>query len=199
MHLVGFGEIGTYLRESREALGIPPERPVRDLHLRPSYIEAIETGHIEGLPGAAYARGYIGKYADYLGVDKRMVLAAFDQALHFRGASPYPEPTRRDARPGAPILLVCGVLLLLLMGAWRLLWPAASKPAEEATQLPVAAAPALLPGPMPRATARECWAYLPPPEGAKLACYRADTPKILGLQPKMRYSSELQISLPPRD
>ena len=100
LHLVGFAEIGSYLREVRQSLGMDAAQAARALHLRPKFLEAIEAGNLDELPGLTYARGYLTSYADYLQLDRAVLLKAFDEATQFRPGAPYsPEPTRREVRP----------------------------------------------------------------------------------------------------
>lgn len=188
VHLVGFAEIGAYLKEARELLGLPLERPVRDLHLRLPYLQAIEAGQPETLPGQAYARGYAKNYADYLGVDSGMILQAFDQAVLFRDPVSYPAPTRGEARPNRALLLVCAIGLLLLMGAWRL-FSSADAPGEERPPIPMAApAPVLA----PKESARACWSHLPTQHRGP-ACYSPPSAPPSRPTPTMRYGTELQL------
>lgn len=189
VHLVGFAEIGAYLREAREALTLPIERPVRDLHLRLPYLQAIEEGRPEALPGQAYARGYAKNYADYLGVDTAMILQAYDRAVHFRDPVQFPAPTRREARPNRALLVLCAIGLLLFMGAWRL-FSSAGMPGEE--HVPVAIA-APVSSSLPKESARNCWSHLPT-ETKGPACYSAPAKAATRPSPTMRYGTELQLT-----
>ncbi len=185
IHLVGFAEIGAYLRAARESLGVPLEQPARDLHLRVPYLQAVESGQPEGMPGMAYARGYTKKYAEYLGVDTAIIMRAFDQAVHFRDPVLPPAPTRHEARPHRMLLLLCAVVLLLLMGAWRMLWPLDRAAPEKMTATSASIQ-------LPAGSARACWLHLPV-DWAGPACYSQASTKPLRPTPTERYGTELRL------
>jgi len=195
LHLVGFAEIGSYLREVRQSLGVDAAQAARALHLRPKFLEALEAGNLEDLPGLTYARGYLSSYADYLQLDKVVLLKAFDEATKFRPSVPYsPEPTRREARPGWILIGLSLLVLIGIMFAWqKVIAPSADRMLESAPEKPMlsVAAPAKLGGlgsVVPQA--RACLSAMPV-EGASPFCYWQPLPRWLGMTPKMRYSSEL--------
>ncbi|MCA9914290.1 MAG: helix-turn-helix domain-containing protein, partial [Anaerolineae bacterium] len=59
--------IGEMLRDFRESIGVTLPQAARDLHIKQSYLIALEEGKLEVIPGGAYAKGYMKKYAAYLG------------------------------------------------------------------------------------------------------------------------------------
>jgi len=62
-------DVGPYLRGLREHYKLSAQDVSARLHIRVKYIQAIEMGDIEQLPGKVYARGHIASYAEFLGVD----------------------------------------------------------------------------------------------------------------------------------
>ena len=58
--------VGKILREQREAKGLTFEDVESSTSIRRSYIEAIENGKYDKLPGLVYARGFVRNYADFL-------------------------------------------------------------------------------------------------------------------------------------
>lgn len=116
--------VGQYLREVRESLGIPVRQVSDHLYIRLRYIEAMEAGRFDALPGAAYARGYVQKYAEYLGVGP--TLAAFievpEKTTTEVVGAPLPTQTQREffipvtaEKPKPPQLLWWGIGVLLLL------------------------------------------------------------------------------------
>jgi hypothetical protein len=61
--------IGKRLAEARAALGVELAEVEQRLKIRSLYLRAMEEEHWDSLPGAAYARGFLRTYADYLGLD----------------------------------------------------------------------------------------------------------------------------------
>lgn len=62
-------EIGDRLRAARLEKGLTLKDIQLVLKIRQRYLEAIEAGRLEDLPGAVYARGFIRSYARYLDMD----------------------------------------------------------------------------------------------------------------------------------
>ena len=193
--LVGFGEIGAYLKEIRVSLRISVEQAAHALHVRPRYIEAMESGTLEALPGLTYARGYTRKYAEYLGVEPNELMRAFDQTLSRRAEIVgQPEPTRREARPGVAILLISALALLLLMGTWRVLWPLAVTLTHTSESSLAIASPAEPPHAPVRDWARACLAKMPPLVPQPVCYTRPAPPAWPGMVRRRLFDSRLAFS-----
>jgi len=94
------GESGTggslaSLRAIREKKGVSLEQASEDLELSVIYLEFIEGGHIERLPGPGYARSMLTMYAEYLGLDSAKVLSRLQLEECF--ASPVFEPATSES------------------------------------------------------------------------------------------------------
>ena len=68
------------LREMRENLGHDLETVSADLRIRLVYLEAIETGRLEDLPGNVYVSGFLRAYSDYLGLNGEEIVHRFKMA-----------------------------------------------------------------------------------------------------------------------
>ncbi len=66
-------DIGNFLRESREAKGISLIEAEKDLKIRRKYLQALEEGNVDVIPGKAYFIGYLRNYCKYLDVDEENV------------------------------------------------------------------------------------------------------------------------------
>ena len=89
---------GAMLRQQREALGLDLTDVAAMLRIKPAYLEALEAGRPDELPGAVYAIGFIRAYADYLGLDNREMLRLFKQQLTLlfgKTGSRFSDPARR--------------------------------------------------------------------------------------------------------
>ncbi|UOF89416.1 DUF4115 domain-containing protein [Fodinisporobacter ferrooxydans] len=65
------------MRQIREERGIELGEVQQHTKIRTRYLEAIEEGKLELLPGTVYAKGFIRSYADYLGVDGQALMEEF--------------------------------------------------------------------------------------------------------------------------
>jgi cytoskeleton protein RodZ len=79
-----FREVGQGLRSQRELLGLSLDDVVRHTHLRRHYLEALESGNLEGLPSPVQGRGMLKNYAAFLGLDPEPVLLHFAEGLQAR-------------------------------------------------------------------------------------------------------------------
>src|SRR3989304_6123412 len=63
------GPIGRGLGRARAGYGQDLVAVAAQLRIRATYLDAIEKGRFEDLPGATYAIGFVRSYAEYLGLD----------------------------------------------------------------------------------------------------------------------------------
>jgi len=130
-------EIGNVLRTARERQGIELGEVERETRIRGRYLAALEAEKFELLPARAYAKGFLRVYADFLGLDGRLIVAEFD-ARFPDVEQPELAPARVSANV-APVwalrstaLLVAGLAVVLLgVLAWRF-EAAGHKPASPA-------------------------------------------------------------------
>ena len=67
-------DIGNFLRERREASGISLIEIEKDLKIRKKYLQALEEGNIDIIPGKTYLIGYLRNYSKYLGIDDEDII-----------------------------------------------------------------------------------------------------------------------------
>jgi cytoskeleton protein RodZ len=114
--------VGRLLRDQREALGLDVAEVAKSLRIRPAYIEAIEQGRFDALPGAAYVVAFLRAYARHLGLDPQQVLTAYQLS----GSVPIERPRSLPAdfplaEKRAPIGLAV-LTVLLVIGAGYAVW-----------------------------------------------------------------------------
>ena len=112
---------GAMLRQQREALGLDLTNVAAALRIKPAYLEALEAGHPDALPGAVYAIGFIRAYADHLGLDNSEMLRLFKQQSTLLAAKPdlaFPIPLGERSMPGGGMLLVALILAVCAYGGW---------------------------------------------------------------------------------
>ncbi len=61
-------QLGERFREAREARGISITEASTATRILPRYLQAIEAGEVDSLPGDVYARGFVRNYAQLLGL-----------------------------------------------------------------------------------------------------------------------------------
>jgi len=127
------------LRDARERLGWALPDVANMLRIRPAYLEALEAGRLDQLPGNAYAIGYLRTYATTLGLEPEEVARRFraeagEIPRHSELDFPVPVP-ERGLPAGALILLG----LILVGGAyigWYRLSGEGKLPAETVAAVP---------------------------------------------------------------
>jgi cytoskeleton protein RodZ len=93
---------GAMLRQQREALGLDLTDVAAILRIKPAYLEALEAGRPDELPGAVYAIGFIRAYADHLGLSTGQMLRLFKQSTLFtaKPALAFPIALGERSTPG---------------------------------------------------------------------------------------------------
>ncbi|MDI3299048.1 MAG: DUF4115 domain-containing protein [Bacillota bacterium] len=99
--------VGSILRRRREEMGLSLEEVQARTKIRIRYLDAIERGDYELLPGEVYVRGFLRAYAEALELDPRPLLEQYRREVaalaspEEEGPAPQ-EPQPREAAPPAP-------------------------------------------------------------------------------------------------
>ncbi|MCW8970234.1 MAG: helix-turn-helix domain-containing protein, partial [Rhodospirillales bacterium] len=131
--------VGALLRATRQRLNEDLRNVAQALRIRYVYLEAIEGGRYEVLPGTTYAVGFVRAYSDYLGLDSAEVVRRFKQEhanLGKRTALEFPVPIAERSVPGGAILLISAVLALVVYGGWYFLSSNGTDSADQVPSLP---------------------------------------------------------------
>jgi len=120
---MGRSGVGNDLRAARERLGWTLPAISEKLRIRLPFLEAIEEGRINELPGNAYAVGFLRMYASAVGLDadeisRRFRAEAADVNRKTELAFPAPVP-ERGVPAGAVVLLGVVVVVLAYAGWYR--------------------------------------------------------------------------------
>ncbi len=67
--LTRLDDLGSLLRQTREARGLTLTEVANDTFIRSQYLQALEQADLSRLPEPVYAQGFLKRYADYLGLD----------------------------------------------------------------------------------------------------------------------------------
>lgn len=113
--------VGGLLKASRLRVGEELADVARMLCIRKPYLEAIEDGRYEDLPGTTYASGFVRSYAEHLGLDADVVVRRFKtETSGKQGATrlDFPVPVHESGVPSGALLFVGLVIAALAYGAW---------------------------------------------------------------------------------
>jgi cytoskeleton protein RodZ len=136
--------IGQLLRETREGMGSDLNRVATALRIRAAFLEAIEEGRYDQLPGAVYALGFVRAYATHLALDGEEAVRRFKlEAEGFEGQRglTFPVPLAERSVPGGTMLLVAVILAICGYGLWYYLSSSAHPRPERVAAVPAELAP----------------------------------------------------------
>ncbi|MDH3229206.1 MAG: DUF4115 domain-containing protein [Alphaproteobacteria bacterium] len=178
--------VGDELRMRRESMGKSIADVVDAVRIQSRYLEALEDGRLDDLPGTVYALGFVRTYADYLGLDSPEIVARYKEETAGLKSQSYvmPEPLEEGKVPTAAILLVAVVLAAAAYAAWYFLSQPDGRVAQEVPEVPERlsavtgeSAPAAAPSaPLPEASVQAGPASVPAPAAAPLAPPEGDAP-----------------------
>jgi len=125
---------GRRLRIARQSRGMTQEHVAEELHLNPAVIEALEREDYKSLPEPVFVTGYIRKYANLVGLDPKLLVAAYG-APPVRARTDNTRAHTDRGRSGARYLTfgLIGVGILVLVGILVSLWQWYQRPDPETT------------------------------------------------------------------
>ena len=146
----GYVGVGASLRQSRLETGQDVKDLAGILRIRRVYLEAIEEGRFDDLPGQVYATGFVRAYADHLGLDSEWVLDRFREEVDPTDANPdlhFPEPPERSGLRGMWMFVAAAALAAAGYGGWYYMQGVPAAPDAVVAEAPAAALQdAALPG-----------------------------------------------------
>ncbi|MBR0061135.1 MAG: helix-turn-helix domain-containing protein [Selenomonadaceae bacterium] len=139
--------VGYTLRQERERQNLTIEDIEEGTSIRALYIEAIENGEYDKMPGTVYTKGFIKNYAKFLGLDPDATVKEFmgdiaelsatneppveETAAQEPEKKPEPQPVKQEKKPfgysiqqessrSSGILIIAAVVLIAVLagGAW---------------------------------------------------------------------------------
>lgn len=113
--------VGSLLRATRVRLGEDIQDVASVLRIRRTYLESIEDGRTNDLPGLTYAIGFVRTYAEHLGLDGDEVVRRFKTEAQAMGANndlKFPSPVQEGRVPGGAILFVALLVAVVAYGGW---------------------------------------------------------------------------------
>ncbi|MDY3973135.1 RodZ family helix-turn-helix domain-containing protein [uncultured Veillonella sp.] len=73
--------IGEELKRERNRRGLTIKDVERVLHIRAAYLEALEEDNYKLIPGDVYVKGFIGNYADFLGLERHRFIDRYKSII----------------------------------------------------------------------------------------------------------------------
>ena len=119
--MAGDEHVGVLLADLRSHQDIALPEVATALRIRLAYLEAIEEGRTEDLPGPTYAVGFVRAYADYLGLESAEVVRRFkaqSDGLNRKTDLVFPVPMPEGRFPGRLVIAASVVLAVLVYGGW---------------------------------------------------------------------------------
>lgn len=137
---------GEMLRHGRQALEISQQEVAVALNLRPAVIQGLENDSYDEVPVAIYRRGYLRSYANLLGMDPEVVLAAYQarNADADRVSETQARPLQLQKRPssiGTWLFRLMTLVVIVGLAGLTLMWwqsRGGNQPPAPGTSEPVA-------------------------------------------------------------
>jgi cytoskeleton protein RodZ len=111
---------GEHLRRERELRGVTLDEVSAATRIKTAFLEALENGRWEELPGGAFNRGFIRATSKFLGLDEDGMIAEYSletgTAEQNKPAVEPPGAMPRDYRPA--VIAVFVMLIVLIAGGW---------------------------------------------------------------------------------
>jgi len=128
--------VGVILKEEREKKHLTLELVERATKIRKKFLEDIEADDYQHLPSAAYAKGFVKNYGDFLGLDSASLLAYFRrQTKDVSRLSILPKkedetlaPSPLRMTPGRFLASVVAILVVLFVGYLALQYRSIQQP-----------------------------------------------------------------------
>ncbi len=117
-----FVKIGGDLKAARSARGISLAQVSAELCINTPYLEAIENGELEALPGRTYVIGFVRAYAEFLELDASAIIDDLRSVHEKSGPAPchvhIPEPVHESRIPAIGVLIAAGLGILFMALTW---------------------------------------------------------------------------------
>lgn len=132
-------ELGAMMREMRLAMQRDLKDVSQELRIRLNYLEAIENGRLDDLPGPAYTTGFLRAYSNYLGLDGDDVVGRFKKAginMDKRTNLVLPSPLEEGRLPTGSVLLFAAFVAVLSYAGWYYVSTSDRSPSNEFGGIP---------------------------------------------------------------
>ena len=114
-------QVGGLLRSCRLRARLDLADVAQGVHIRQTFLDAIENGRHDLLPAPVYAQGFVRAYADYLGLDGETLSKRYKAEIADRStASPlhFPLPQTEGETPKGGVLLLGAIIAIMAYSGW---------------------------------------------------------------------------------
>lgn len=125
-------KIGRKLTDTRRKKKLRIPSIARELHIKESYLKALESDNYLELPGRAYALGFLRTYAEYLELDADTMVREVSEAGVFETAEhlDIPSPLDQGGLPTKQVVVIALLLFILTLIGWKGYEMYAQKPVD---------------------------------------------------------------------
>ncbi|MEA3329033.1 MAG: DUF4115 domain-containing protein [Candidatus Omnitrophota bacterium] len=117
--------IGKYLKKARQKKGVSLLEAANQTRIHHSVLENMESGNFENLPSPMYVKGFLKRYAEYLGVESTPLIDKYlsthpkdpQQILTLKGEKISPDFLTKFAVPA----MIAGVLIVIFLIAFSII------------------------------------------------------------------------------
>lgn len=107
-------ELGTYLKEQRLEQGVSLDQLQTITKIQKRYLQAIEEGNYEILPGKFYARAFLKQYTEAIGLDPDQIFTEFEHEIPKATEQEVPERLSRGRKQNASVKMKNPAIVSLL-------------------------------------------------------------------------------------
>jgi cytoskeleton protein RodZ len=113
-------KVHVILIKAREKKGLNVDEISEYVRIRPQYIRALESGHTNNMLSDVYTVGYLKIYAEYLGLDSRVLIEQFKlENGNLKMSDSYvPRSEREHIAPNKMLLIFSIALAILIYFIW---------------------------------------------------------------------------------
>lgn len=115
------GKVGGMLRDARTKKGYSLDDVAKELYIRKSFLEAIESSNYEEIPEPPYGIGFIRSYADFLGLNSERIVQLFKEETDAKNQKEdvyVLEPQAEATMPNKKYLGISVLAIVVLYVAW---------------------------------------------------------------------------------
>ncbi|MBF0168428.1 MAG: DUF4115 domain-containing protein [Alphaproteobacteria bacterium] len=109
------------MKATRSSLGQDLKQVSQALRIRQLFLQAIEEGRFDALPGPTYALGFVRSYADFLGLDSEEVVRRFraeSSGLAGGAELVFPTPASERRLPSGVLVAAALAIGAMVYGGW---------------------------------------------------------------------------------
>lgn len=131
--------IGADLRAERQRKGVSLEDTAKRLRIGQEYLQAMEDGRFEDLPGRTYAIGFLRSYAAFLGLDGEGFVERYRAeagAPHGPTELNFPEPLAPPSLPTGRLVAIALGLAIVVFGGWSVVHERGTPILDRVTEVP---------------------------------------------------------------